>query len=339
MSYTIIEKTGSGLAWLGHRNGFIGASEAGVVVGMSPYETEYELWKRKTSGIITEQDLDLFYFAHELEAPIARRTLQKWPDEFGKIVDSPGLIQWDEHPHLGATPDFLIEHQGRVVTDQIKTVGPHARASWGDALTERDVPDHYRIQVIQESAILGEPYGFITPLFGLTDLAKPIRIETDEDFLAWYIERSAAWWQRHMIGGVAPELTIGDDLVEFWPGNQGEKKIGTYDVLKDVREGKRYRDITRKDAEAEDEARKFRISAFLGDATELIDPEKGENGELVLTWRPKKSPAVFDLAALRADHPDLVEAYTRPGKPQRSMLFKATHESKLELIDHKATQQ
>lgn len=341
MSYTVIESTGRGREWLQARTAFVTASEAPIIANLSPYMTQRELWQVKTSGIVTDDDIDLFFFAHELEAPIARRAAAKWPEEFGRMVDSPGLIRWDENPHIAATPDYLVEHgDAGAVTFQIKTVGPYMRHKWGDALEQTDVPDDYRIQVIIENAVLGKPYGFVEPLFGLNDLVKPIRIDTDLEFLEWYVNLSAEWYQRHIVEGVEPAVMLGDDLIEFWPGNAGEVARATADIARMAREGKRYRDIERKDAEDADETRKFRISEFMGNATELFEvDEDGNDGEMLVTWRPKKSPAVFDLASLRADHPDLVDAYTREGKPQRTMLFKPTRQSKVELAEHKVARE
>lgn len=337
MSYTIIENTGTGLGWLKGRKQFLGASEGAIIAGLSPFANPHELWRDKTSQLVSDDEIDLFFFAKALEEPIARRAAQKWPDEFGGMIESPGLLRWDDHPHIGATPDYLVQtDDAGAVSFQIKTVGPYMAHKWGNRETQADVPDEYRIQVIIENAVLGKPYGFIEPLFGLNDLAKPIRIDTDVEFLEWYIELSAAWWQRHIVEGFEPDPMLGDDLVEFWPGNAGEHAIASREIARMAREGKRYRDIERKAAEDSDELRKFAIASAMGDATELFDPD---TDELLVTWRPKKSPDVFDLAQLRADHPDLVASYTNPGKPQRSMLFKPTTQSKKELAAHKTAVQ
>lgn len=317
MSYTIIEKTGAGHEWLDQRRRFIGASEAPVVCGLSPYMTEHDLWATKVGGRVTDDDIDLFYFAHRLEAPIAERAAQKWPDEFGSLTESPGLIVWDQHPALACTPDYVL---GDGVPFQIKTVGPYARAAWGRAETQTDVPDGYRIQVIQEAAILGKDHGYIEPLFGLADLARPIRIDVDEEFLAWYIERAEAWHDRHIVQGTEPDFTVGDDLVQRWPGNKGQEIQATPEIAAAARAAAEWRAGPRKAMEDEDARRKHELQTFMQDATELVDPE---TGDVLATWRPRASAPVIDLAGLRRAHPGIVAEFTRPGKPSRALLFKS----------------
>lgn len=41
-------------------------------------------------------------------------------------------------------------------------------------------------------------------------------------------------------------------------------------------------------------------------------------GTTLATWRPTAAPRRLDTAALRADHPDLAAAYTRPGNRGRA---------------------
>jgi putative phage-type endonuclease len=326
MSYTVIESTGQGLNWLRGRKNMLTASEGAVVVNLSPWQTPYDLWRDKMSEEISERDIDLFYFAHALEKPIADRVEQKWPDEFGmRTMPSPGLIQWDEHPHIGATPDFLTltDDEGPVPL-QVKTVSDYAREKWGDFKSQFDVPDQYRIQVIIENAVLGKPYGYLLPLVGNHTLHKPIRIDTDREFLDWYVKESGEWFQRHIVEQTPPPVTVGDDLVEMWPGNPGQQATATPEIVAAHRARKIYM-LERTIRETADEHLKVDIATHMGDATELFDPK---TGELIVTWRPKKSPAVFDLPRLRADHPDLVDEYSTPGKPQRSMLFKDTKRTK-----------
>ena len=67
------------------------------------------------------------------------------------------------------------------------------------------------------------------------------------------------------------------------------------------------------------EALKLDVQNGMGNATEALDAD----GRLVATWRPYAKPRQdFDLAQLKADHPDLAAAYTHDGKTPRPFLSK-----------------
>jgi putative phage-type endonuclease len=328
MTYTILEPSGRGDNWLRERQPLITASDAPTIVNLSPWKTPHQLWLEKMSPTITDDDRDLFYFAHELEGPIARRMEQKWPERFARrMFPSPGLVVWDDAPFLGATPDAMVEDPDHGdVPVQIKTVNSFARKAWGDMAVASDVPDHYRIQVIQEAVVTGAPGGWLAPLEGLHKLHAPIWIPVDWEFWEWYFEQAEAWHNAHMVQRHEPEITFGDEaFIERWPGNRGEEKLATAELVRLARAAKLWRDGERKRAEELDEHTKRQIAEYLLDATELIDPATEET---LVTYRPKASPDYFDVKAFRAAHPGIAAEFTRPGKPQRSMLFKDTEESR-----------
>jgi hypothetical protein len=55
----------------------------------------------------------------------------------------------------------------------------------------------------------------------------------------------------------------------------------------------------------------------------LAEAEAGVyHGETVVTFKSRKASPSFDLAAFKADHPDLFNEYLTPGKPSRTFLPK-----------------
>lgn len=331
MTFTVLNAFGVGTDWLIERKSMITASDAPTIVNLNPYSTPYQLHLDKMQLELSDNDIDLFYFAHALEEPIAKRAEQKWPEEFGegRMSKSPGLIRWDEHPHLGATPDSIVDGNKPF---QIKTVSPYMAKHWGEVETEHDVPDGYRIQVMLESVILGSDYGYLAPLFGLNNLAHPIRINVDEDFIDWFIPVSQEWHQRHVVERVAPELEIGDDVAEAFPGIRGAE-ITASDELVHIHRARKLYMLERKAAEDLDDDWKLQIARHMKDATELLHPETGET---LVTFRPKKSPDRFKMAEFREAYPDIYKEFTEPGKPQRSMLFKDTTTTKADADAFKA---
>ena len=60
--------------------------------------------------------------------------------------------------------------------------------------------------------------------------------------------------------------------------------------------------------EEERDALKVALAAYVQDADTLL-----HEGRKVATWKTQKGRQSLDTATLRADHPDLVAAYTKQG--------------------------
>ena len=52
MSYTIIRPKDRN-EWLEHRKSGIGSSEVATILGLNPWETPYQLWRRNESGSLS----------------------------------------------------------------------------------------------------------------------------------------------------------------------------------------------------------------------------------------------------------------------------------------------
>lgn len=110
------------------RRTYIGGSDAAAILGVSPWQTRYQLWAKKT-GLITEapdpEKEKIFARGKRLEPVV----LQMFEDETGFVVDHRNRrFQDSEFPILAAEID------GETSDENIdaKTVQPFSRHLWGD---------------------------------------------------------------------------------------------------------------------------------------------------------------------------------------------------------------
>ncbi len=91
--------------WLAARENGIGASEVAGVIGLSPWETPFSLWLRKTGQIPPVEETQAMKMGKLLEPVIA----QLWEDETGfKVIKASAgdiIYQDPEHPWRIVTPD------------------------------------------------------------------------------------------------------------------------------------------------------------------------------------------------------------------------------------------
>ena len=317
-------------AWALRRHTGLGASDAPVVLELSPWVTPYQLWEEKQSDVVTDEQNEAMEFGHLME-PIAVELFRRRhtnPDStrhayLGDIEPSPGLIRSNPYPWLLASLDsVIVEDGGARVPGQIKNVSAYKQSDWSEG-----VPDMYTIQVLQEMLVLGGPgagvdHGYLLPIFGGNHMPEPMRIEWDQRFVDYYLEESEAWWTRHMVGGEQPEYTVGDDLSSVFAGVKGQSVTLSPENVARAARHKELGGII-KDLTAERDALKFDVQLEMQDSTEAVTILPDNSERLVATWRPHARPArSLDKARLEAEHPGLLEQYMVDGKTPRPFLSK-----------------
>lgn len=93
--------------WLQYRTKGIGSSEVATIVGLNPYETPYQLWRRKVGIDPPIEDNKYMRAGRALEYAVSRF----FEEETNKkiIASSKGdwLIQSKTKPYLQVSPDWL----------------------------------------------------------------------------------------------------------------------------------------------------------------------------------------------------------------------------------------
>lgn len=168
--------------WLAGRTAGIGASEAAATVGLSPFESAYELWERKT-GQKPDKDLTgnpVIEYGNRLE-PIVRSMFQAEHPELKVDYHQFDILYQTERPWITATLDGeLTDENGRKGVLEIKTNSVGKKAQW-DAWKDA-IPVHYLCQVCQQLYVTGWDYAYL--------YAKLKKLNGDSELREYRIERS-----------------------------------------------------------------------------------------------------------------------------------------------------
>lgn len=280
--------------WMEERRLGVGASEIAVLFGLSPWSTVRELWREKVHGCDYTPGSELFHFGHEMEplvaAEFARRT--------GETVDHPPqMIMIGDKPHYRASLDRVVIENGKPVAAlELKNLND---ARFGEYRAGGPSVG-YLLQLQYQMLIADLDYGYLACLFG------------GQKFGAWQVAASPSV-QREILRRVD----------EFWDYVERKEEppeiLGVRNVKGDSNQGV----LELEDPAWEDKlsrVEELRLAKTKIDKEEkMLKQQLKENIGNFPTARAGKMTASvsistrsgIDMASLRADHPDLIERYTK----------------------------
>jgi len=182
--------------WLEWRRNRIGASDAPIIMGESPWKTPYQLWQEKV-GVIEPPPMNAaMRRGHEME-PLARAAFEM-------------TIGEDVYPQVKAHPDYpwMIASMdglslcGKIAVE-IKCPGhqTHMKA------VEGSVPEHYMAQLQHQLAVCDLEYIYYYSFDGENGVM--LKVERDDDYIKSLIEKEKAFYQ-HVQDLTEPELSDRD---------------------------------------------------------------------------------------------------------------------------------
>lgn len=141
------------------------ASEIAVLLGLSPFDSPFNLYWKKRGDIPADFDDDAMSLGRHLEPWIADRWHQDHPEVDSAVLT--GTWVSEERPWQMATPDRLLDVQGpdgkyRDGILEIKSSGSYD--GWGEAGTDQ-IPAYYRAQVLWQLDVMGLGEAHVTCLF------------------------------------------------------------------------------------------------------------------------------------------------------------------------------
>lgn len=301
--------------WLNHRSQGIGSSEVGVLLGVNPYETKYQLWRRKMGIDPPKEETFAMKAGHYLEDGVACM----FRDETGYNIleDSKGdfIIADDEFPHRRVSPDriYLINPKGG---DDISNMGILECKTTQMDVDFEDVPKYWEAQLQYQMGVSGIKKGAIAWLcsgryFGYR--------EYDFDPALFKLIASAVddFWHTNVLGAQEPEQVTKEDIILRWDKSELGKILEADDdilhIIKNLKECKAL------EKELQEQIEKFEtaVKIFMKDAESLC-----LHGKPLVTYKSVKQRVIFDSERFKGDHGDMYSAYCKGSKPSRMLLVK-----------------
>lgn len=300
--------------WLEVRKGGIGSSEVATIVGLNPWETPYQLWRRKLGMDEPKQETFAMKAGHYLEDAVS----QFWQDETGRevIKRSAGdwIIQDAEKTFLQVSPDRTFWLAGKTKSNDNKGILECKTTQM--SIDPDDIPKHWFCQLQYQLGVAGLTEGSLAWLssgreFGYKD------IQLVPDFYAWLEEEVTKFWTDNVLGGVEPSaVSVKDVLLKYNTSVGGKTKEVTDELFN------AYQDLKQVKAElAQMEERKEELETKLKAAFEDAEAIT-YGGDIIATWKTSKPSEKLDSKALKAAHPELVKEFTVQTAGTRRFLLK-----------------
>lgn len=321
MAYKVI-KSDNHFGWLQSRKGGIGSSEVATLLGVSPYDTPYKLWLRKT-GRVREEEKETFLMkaGHYLEDAISRFCADETGLEIIKSSAAEFVVINKDKPYLRVSPDRFAWPQGATHSPSNRVI-IECKSTQMD-IDPANIPPHWFVQIMYQLGVCeletaanawltqGRSFGYKWLSF-------------DKDFYKDVIEAEVErFWYDNILGDKEPALSDIEDVLLKYPKQEAGKAINASDGLLD-----KYNELKETNAEikrltAIKESAEEYIKMSMLDAESVVIPATEETPSRTLfTWKATKPSEKFDMAAFKNENEELYAKYLRTQEGARRFAIK-----------------
>jgi putative phage-type endonuclease len=293
----------------------IGSSEVGTILGLNPYETPYQLWRRKKGLDAPITENNFMKAGHYLEDAVSRYYSDATGNEIIKSSSDNYLVISNERDYLRVSPDRTFWLSGLPKSGNNKGI-------LECKTTQREVdadnlPHTWFCQLQYQLGVAELEQGALAWLvkgydFGYKDIAF------DEEFYTWMVEEVTKFWQDSIVGNLEPPLTTIDDYLLRSPkhisGKMAVADEQDVDALTELKELKAELSALEEKKKGLEEL----IKVSIDDAEALVN----SYGQPLVTWKSSKDSVKFDEKKFKAEHPDLYANYEYVVAGSRRFLIK-----------------
>ena len=299
-------------AWLEKRKHYVTGTDAGKLIGVSPYGGKFAVWLDKTGRAAPVVETPAMKAGKKFESAI----LQTYAEEMNcklEHVDGYDLRTCDEFPRLGASLDGW-NHDLQIPVDAKNIKWKNEK--WGDAWTDQ-FPEYYKAQLQVQMMVTGATFAHLAVMFSGQDFFI-YSMEYDEEMAQKILDATEEFWP-FVESDQMPEADCSDEATEyikseFARGDAAAVKDPTEEILealKDLQKAK----LDEKDAQDRKTEFENRIKLYMGDATAIkgVCTWKNNKDSVKTDWEQVASVALASMSA--EDQKKLIASYTttKPG--------------------------
>lgn len=299
-------------AWLEKRKHYITGTDAGKLIGVSPWGGKFAVWLDKTGRAAPVVETPAMKAGKKFESAI----LQMYAEEMNcklEHVDGYNLITCDKYPRLGASLDGW-NHDLQIPVDAKNIKWKNEK--WGDAWTDQ-FPEYYKAQLQVQMMVTGATFAHLAVMFSGQDFFI-YSMEYDEDMAQKILDASDEFWP-YVERDKMPEADGSDEATEyikseFSRGDAAAVKEPTEEILEALK-GLQKAKLDEKDAQTRKAEFENRIKLFMGDATAIkgVCTWNNNKDSVKTDWEQVASVAIASMSA--EDQKKLIASYTqtKPG--------------------------
>ena len=306
------------------RTKYLGGSDIGAILGLSPYKTALDVWLEKTGKHVNHIDnlpIRFGTFAESFVASEYARAMGTTLLEYSKAISHPDHSYLQGHIDRFITSDSseLFKADGTCTASHLlecKTANPFTQSQWGEAGSD-EVPMNYLAQCHWYLCMTQLERCDLAVLFGNSEF-RIYQITRDTELESTLLEAALSFWQGHVLTDSPPNAkTMGDYQKLFAkevPGKTVEATEQTRVLIESAKEINSVIDAK----EQELEQIKKVLMQEMQEAQELT-----YQGKTLATWKRPKASFRFDSKRFEYEHPELFPLYQTPIQNSRRLVIKA----------------
>lgn len=182
--------------WLAERRYAIGASDVPAILGVSPYQSEWDVWADKTGRLSEWKGNEATRLGQHFEKSV----LDVAQEKLGELRRNIRIVH-DSLP-VAATLDAQCVGSLRPVEAKTTGLAGPVYGDWGDEGTD-EVPQNYLVQVHAQLLCTQSDLAYLFALIPGRGVVQYEIARSDKlcDQLGTFL---SAWWQKHVIEDVEP---------------------------------------------------------------------------------------------------------------------------------------
>jgi putative phage-type endonuclease len=277
---------------LENRTNYIGGSDAPIILGLSPYRNQVDLWHEKT-GHIEPKDIsnNPYVKAGNFLEPSVKRWFEH---ETGlKITNENEFYEHPDHNFIGGHIDGFIREENAVF--EAKTSS--SDKGWG-ANGSNEIPDSYLIQIAHYMSITGASKAYIAVLIRGVDFRYYI-IKRNQRLEDMIIEREKEFWSL-VINNYAPTPKKASEIISLNGFKSVEESVVADNEIQNYLEKLEQVNFQMLVLSRQKEEMSDKIKLFMGEKDTLIE----SNGKIAATWKETKASTRFDADTFKKEKPD-----------------------------------
>ena len=300
------------------RSKYIGGSDIGAILGLSPFKSPLAVWMEKTGKEVKPVDSLPLRFGSFVEEFVANEYARA--TGFALSVNDTTRIH-PQYSFMSGNIDRYVHEEGLHMPAtkilECKTANPFSRAQWGEVGSDQ-VPMSYLCQCVWYMSVTGIERTDLAVLFGNTDF-RVYTILRDPELENLVLEKAHHFWHEHVLKDIPPSAQTPEDCQLLFQRSDPSKTLEANAETLALLERLQTLHYQGNACEEEITALKTQIMAQMQDAEVLA-----HQGQVLATWKAPKPSFRLDAKRLEAEERTIYEKYKVASQTSRRFVLKDT---------------
>lgn len=281
------------------RSEFIGGSDVGALLGVSPWTTPFQLYQKKIGALveeITPAKQRIFDRGHRWEPIVLEMLVDELRDRGHEVEVLATNERYTDPtlPFLACELDAELLIDGEETNAEMKTANYFAAGAWG-AYDSDDIPIYYAAQGMHGLMIKPRRRAVFAAVTGFDERPMVRFMDRDEETIAGIRAKEIEFWDRIQTGNPPPAVDP-DDVKWLYQRDLGTT-IDANDEILEMCQHLKDMKSSAKTQEAHIELLAARIKNFMGSNAILLGPD----GKPLATWKNNKDGIATDWKSAYLD--------------------------------------